>query len=292
MLMLVNVINGLARSGIRRNLGEKMRYWKIAPGQGGFLWVEQRDRGCIAIGWSEVGNLKKYKTREQLGKAFKRAGCRSKPHQLWRFYTRVSPGDKVVASSGKFIYGFGTVKGDYVFDESLHYQHSKPVRWELKFWAPLDVRDLSLPNKLVERLGRNRTILELTQREWALLDEVMSQIKSPFEGFTNFEGICRAPETEQEVLILFSKLSQHLRMKIEYVGTKFPDALVRVKKGKNWVTKGAEFEKYSSGFKSHMKKYSKDPKSCDMIICWIDDWEQKPKNLEVVELKKELEDIL
>jgi len=265
-----------------------MRYWKIAPGQHGFLWVEQRDRGCIAVGWSEVGNLKKYKTKEQLGQALKEAGYHSKPHQLWRFYTKVLPGDKVVASSGKFIYGLGTVMGDYRFDQSLYYQHSKPVRWEVKLWEPLDVRDLHLPQELARRLGRNITILELTRKEWKLIDKAILQIKSPFEGISNFEGILRAPETEQEVIILFSKLSQHLRMKIESVSTRFPDAYVRIKKGKRWITKAAEFEIKSSDFVAH----GHDPGKCDMIICWKDDWKQKPKNLKVIELRKELEEII
>jgi len=41
-----------------------------------------------------------------------------------------------------------------------------------------------------------------------------------------------------------------------------------------------------------MKKYRKDPESCGMIVCWIDDWRQKPGNLEVIELRRELEEIL
>ena len=269
-----------------------MRYWKIAPGEQGFLWVEQRDRSCIAIGWSEVGNLEKYKTREQLGRAFKKVRYHSKPHQLWRFYTQVLTGDKVVASSGKFIYGLGTVMGNYEFDESLYYQHSKPVRWEVKFWAPLDVEDLPLPKELAKRLRLNRTILKLAKEEWELIDKTVLQAKSPFEGFSNFEGMLRAPETEQEVIILFSKLSQHLKMKIESVGTRFPDALIRIKKGKSWITRAAEFELNSSGFESHMKDYTKNPESCDMIICWKDDWKQKPRDLEVIELRKKLEEII
>jgi hypothetical protein len=269
-------------------IGVKMRYWKIAPGQHGFLWVEQRDRGCIAVGWSDVGNLKKYKTKEQLAQAFKEVGYRSKPHQLWRFYTRVLPGDKVVASSGRFIYGLGTVIDDYRFDENLYYQHSKPVRWEVKLWEPLDVKDLNLPEKLVRRLRKNITILELTYKEWNLIDKAVLKIKSPFEGISNFEGMLRAPETEQEVIILFSKLSQHLKMKIESVSTRFPDAYVRVRKGKGWTTKAAEFEINSSDFITH----GHNPEECDMIICWKDDLKQKPKSLKVIELRKELKEII
>ena len=45
--------------------GREMRYWKITPGQNGFLWVEQRDHDCIALGWSETGDLNKYKSEKQ-----------------------------------------------------------------------------------------------------------------------------------------------------------------------------------------------------------------------------------
>jgi hypothetical protein len=77
-------------------------------------------------------------------------------------------------------------------------------------------------------------------------------------------------------------------MKIESVSTRFPDAYVRIKKGKRWTTKAAEFEIKSSDFVAH----GHDPGKCDMIICWKDDWKQKPKNLKVIELRKELEEII
>jgi hypothetical protein len=268
----------------------KPRYWKIAPGRHGFLWVEQRDHGCIALGWSETGDLDKYRDEEKIKNRFDKIdwGSESKPSQLLKFYKDVKPGDKVLASSGRNIYGIGMVIGNYKFDEELYYQHSKPVRWELKFWEPLDVEGLGLPERLEKRIRLNRTILELEQKEWELLDKALVRIRNPFEGFANFEGLCRAPETEQEVIILFSKLSQHLKMKIESVSTRFPDAYVRVKRGKGWVTKAAEFEINSSDFHSH----GHDPRKCDMIICWKDDWKQRPEDIEIVELRKELEEIV
>jgi len=266
----------------------RRKYWKIAPGENGFLWVEQRDHDCIAIGWNDIGDLNQYKSEEAIKRRWNEIFHKSRQYQLLRFYKDVKLKDKVLANSGKWIYGLGTVTGDYEFDEELYYQHSKPVRWELKFWEPLNIEELSLPQELEKRIRLNRTILELTREEWELIDEVVSKVKSPFEGFTNFEGLLRAPETEQEVIILFSKLSQHLKMKIVSVSTKFPDAYVRVKEGGCWTTKAAEFEIYSSNFETH----EHDPEKCDMIICWRDDWKQKPGNLKVVELRKVLEDIV
>ena len=276
------------------NPRRRTRYWKISPGRNGVLWVEQRDHGCIAIGWDETGNLNKYKGEEAIKRRFNQIdwGSKTRPYQLLTFYNDVKPHDKILASSGKYIYGLGTVTGNYKFDEALYYRHSKPVRWELRFWEPLDVEELSLPESLVKRVRLNRTILELERKEWELIDGAVSRVKNPFEGLTNFEGQCRAPQTEQELIILFSKLSQHLKMKIESVSTRYPDAYIRIKKGKGWATKAAEFELYSSDFESHMKDYRKDPTSCDMIICWEDDWKQKPNDLEVIELRKELEEIV
>jgi hypothetical protein len=273
----------------------KTRYWKIAPGSHGFLWVEQRDNGCIAIGWNETGDLDKYRTEEKIRKRFNQIdwGSKTRPNQLLTFYFKVNKGDKVIASSGKHIFGVGTAIGKYKYDEQLYYKHSKPVRWEITFWEPLNVEDLKIPNELKKKLGQNRTIVELKPEEWTLIDNALNRVHSPFQGLNNFEGICRAPQTEQETIILFSKLSQHLKMKIESVGKKFPDAYIRVKKGDRWITKPAEFEVYSSHFAAHghLKQMAKG-RECEMIICWKDDWKDKPKNLEVIELSKEMEEII
>jgi len=273
------------------------RYWRIAPGHGGFLWAEQRDNNCIAVGWNDMGNLTKFKTKEKFEKRFlsiygkkrKRAA-----NELWRFYSEIKDGDKILANSGKYIFGIGTViKGGYRFNKHLYYQHSQPVKWELKFWAPLNAEKLGLPARLLRRIRVILTISELEVNDWEIIREKLEKTNNPFKTISEFEGLSRAPETEQEAIVLFSKLSRlSLKMKIESVGTRFPDALIKVKQGDVWQTKSAEFELYSSSFKSHMKDYKKDPKRCDMIICWEDDWEDKPKGLKVVELKKELEKII
>jgi hypothetical protein len=276
-------------------LKRRTKYWKIAPGSGGFLWVEQRDHGCIAIGWGETGDLNKYKTEDKIRRKFSQvfASSKTKPNQLLKFYEDVRIGDRVLANSGRQIYGVGTVIGDYKYDKDLYYEHSKPVRWELTFWEPLDVEELGLPEELVKRIRLNRTILELEPKEWDLIDKALYNIKNPFRGLNNFEGICRAPQTEQETIILFSKLSQHLKMKIEEVSTRFPDAIIRMKKGKTWITEPAEFEVYSSHFEAHGHlKQMKNGNKCRLIICWKDDWKDRPRNLKVIELRKELVEII
>jgi len=104
------------------------------------------------------------------------------------------------------------------------------------------------------------------------IHRTLCRIKTPFEGLTDFGGLSRAPQTEQELIILFSKLNQHLKMKIESVSTIFPDAYVRMEKRRNWSTVPAEFELNSADSKSHgnIKNLEKGETCC--IICRKDDW--------------------
>lgn len=271
-----------------------MTFWKIAPGSEGWLWVEQRDNNCIAVGWNDVGNLNKFKNDAAIEKRFHEIYEENTPRQLLKFYRKVRRGDKVVASSGEWIFGIGTVIGNYKFNKRLTYQHSKPVAWEFTFWAPLNVEKLPLPRKLKKRLGLNRTILELTEEERNVVYDALARIKTPFKGLTNWEGLPRAPWTEQEVIVLFSKLSNVLKMRIEYVSKPFPDAKIMIKKGGNWIAKAVEFEFFSSDFKKHghLKAMREEGKDCDYIICWEDDWGRSPKGIKVIELKNELQKLL
>ncbi|MBN1861907.1 MAG: hypothetical protein JW840_10680 [Candidatus Thermoplasmatota archaeon] len=267
-----------------------MKYWKIAPGDKGFLWVEQRDNDCIAVGWNDVGNLKNFKNNEEIKKKFKEEYPNRRHKQLISFFNDVLIGDKIVASSGRHIFGIGTITGSYRYNDELYYCHSKPVQWGITFWDPIDIYDdIRLSGTLREKLNRQATVKELTKSEWEIIENELSRIKTPFKNMTNWEGLPRAPDTEQEVIILFSKLIQCLKMKIERVSTRFPDALLQVKQNGKWISKSAEFELYSSGF-DHFDRLKET--KCDMIICWEDDWKNKPIDIEIIELRKVLLEII
>lgn len=69
----------------------KQRFWKVAPGGQGFLWVEQRDNDCIAIGWGTTGDLDNYRTEERIRKRFAEVfrGEKTRPTQLLKFYEEI-----------------------------------------------------------------------------------------------------------------------------------------------------------------------------------------------------------
>lgn len=104
-----------------------------------------------------------------------------------------------------------------------------------------------------------------------------------------YENMVYGPANEQGVVILFAIMSRHLRYNIEGVWQdSFPDCeATRVERGGKRRRVKIEFEYKSKDFLGH----SYDPKACDVIVCWEDNWKDHPPNIEVLELSKEVEKI-
>ena len=274
-----------------------MKYWKISPGEGGYLWREQKLNECIAIGWSEIGDAKgKDKTALQRMKFEGKLLTGSATRQINAFVNEVQIGDKVIAStSGKGVYAVGTVIGDYVFNDELEYKHSRKVQWETTFWNPVDISLLKFSESLNNKFHglSSLTIRELEVGEWNRFCDRLNSISTPFRNLGMWGGLIQSPEYENEVIILFSHMLQHLHMRIIKSGTLFPDAIIERKAGKKWKKINVEFELYSSGFQSHLSDC--EDKKCDMIVCWEDDdWRdnRQKRRFEIIELKEQLEKIL
>ncbi len=84
----------------------------------------------------------------------------------------------------------------------------------------------------------------------------------------NFRGLLWEPSDEQEVVLLFGQLLDHLPrpLAIEYVQTGFPDCkAIDTQTGKPiWI----EFKLYSSFYP---RVYKKRLEKCDWIVCWNND---------------------
>jgi hypothetical protein len=276
---------------------KKIRYWKISPGQGGYLWREQKLNECIAIGWSEIGNAKGMDKEALRRQKFEgKPLSRSAADQLNYFINEVEIGDKVIASaSGNGIYAVGTIIGGYEFNEALEYKHSRKVRWETTFWHPVDIDLLKLSKSLYNKFHglSSLTIRELELDEWDEFCDRLNNISTPFRNLGMWGGIIQSPEYENEVIILFSHMLQHLHMRIIKSGTLFPDAIVERKAGKTWKKINVEFELYSSGFQAHLPDCEENEDY--VIVCWEDDkWRdnRQKRRFEIIELKKQLEKIL
>ena len=279
-----------------RNMKNPIQHWRISPGEGGYLWREQKLHDCVALGWSSIGNAK-HMSRKKMRTKFKRRGWSTNAYnQLDAFVHEVKTGDKVVASaSGKGVYALGTVIGDYEFNGELEYSHSRRVRWETTFWHPVDIQDLNLPESFKYKFcGRtSQTIRKLEEREWDCFCNHLNRIDTPFRNLGMWGGLIQSPEYENEVIILFSQMLQSLNMRIVSFGTRFPDAIVQRKHRGTWRRVNVEFELYSSGFTAHLEQCEKE--DCYTIICWEDDdWpdNRQKRPFDIIELKKELGQML
>ena len=98
----------------------------------------------------------------------------------------------------------------------------------------------------------------------------------------NFRGLVYAPVNENGVIFLFGKFAADLNTYIETIRPGYPDCLAKryIGKGK-WEELRIEFEFKASDFVRHQHN----PADCDAIVCWISDWPDCPKNIEVIELQ-------
>jgi len=106
----------------------------------------------------------------------------------------------------------------------------------------------------------------------------------------NYENLVYAPANEQGVVVLFAMMSKHLQYSIEGVWQdSFPDCeATRLERGGSRRRVKIEFEYRSKDFENHCH----DPNGCDVLVCWKDNWKDRPATIEVIELSKEIEKML
>ena len=119
-----------------------------------------RDGKCVAVGWSELGDLSQYEATRESRDRLKALLAEKNPGnpqavgkaalQVFRFVTTVSEGDIVIASDGETVLGIGQIDGGYSYERTSDFPHRRPVRWlALGEW------------KLPQREGLQTTVYEL-----------------------------------------------------------------------------------------------------------------------------------
>ena len=99
------------------------------------------------------------------------------------------------------------------------------------------------------------------------------------------EGMHHAPLNEVGVVYLFAILAGRLGFHAESLQPGFPDCEARrcLSPG-TYQSVRIEFEYESRNFRNHGHR----PDGCDIIVCWVHNWEECPENLEVIELSREV----
>jgi hypothetical protein len=108
-----------------------------------------------------------------------------------------------------------------------------------------------------------------------------------FGDSLNFKSLSRAPVNELGVVYMFGVLHDVFDLEIESIQAGFPDCIARRKIAKGrWEELRIEFEFESKSFLAH----GHDPSKADIIVCWIHNWWECPKRIEVIELSSLVND--
>ena len=106
--------NSLGDEGIKTT-----HYWTYSPGDGAARWDDFYARGVMGVGWSKLGDVEKYASKEDIRKNLRtlyssKYSQKNSALALWQFSREIKPGDVVFAKRGRsVIIGRGIVEGDY-----------------------------------------------------------------------------------------------------------------------------------------------------------------------------------
>lgn len=116
--------------------GEPAQVWLWSPGTDAAHWDDLYQRGEMAIGWNEIGDLSRFSTIDEFGNAIARTYVSSNEatedgRSCYQFLREVQPGDLVFAKrGGDTIVGYGSVTGEYVYDDTrAAFHHVRSVHW-------------------------------------------------------------------------------------------------------------------------------------------------------------------
>jgi restriction system protein len=119
-----------------------MTMWMVRAETGGRLFGRFLEKGAVAIGWPDLGDLSRYTSRDALAAAMAAAYPEGKARSratavgtLARFLFDMRSGDRVVTyDPQRRVYALGTIWGGYRYDPNFDPldPNLRPVSWEVR----------------------------------------------------------------------------------------------------------------------------------------------------------------
>ena len=115
------------------------RVWLYSAGEDSSQWNEFYQKGIMALGYDDLGNLSQFKSKKQISEAIKRSEWYKKEnpsnHALanYQFANEISLGDIIIVKDGRHsLLGYGFVTSDYFYDERRkHFKSCRSVDWKV-----------------------------------------------------------------------------------------------------------------------------------------------------------------
>lgn len=177
---------------------DTVHYWIYSPGDGAIKWEDFYRENIMGIGWSEIGDLTQYASKDDMKAAMKEKIDSSRPyknaaHATWQFAHDLKPGDIVFVKKGMHqLVGRGVVTSDYFFDSSIDIEYSnlRKMNWtDNCLEQPKDhpgqavmktLTDITSYTDYVEKLSA------LFDKDQDVDDDEMPEVSYPFYGIDKF----------------------------------------------------------------------------------------------------------
>ena len=205
---------------------DSVKYWIYSPGDNACKWDEFYKAGIMAIGWSGIGNLSDFDSKDAMKKKMKETygdqyTYKNAAHATWQFANEIKPGDVVFVKKGMYkIIGRGIVTGEYEFkpeleDEEYEYGNIRTVEW-------INNGEWDHPGQAVMK-----TLTDITQ-----YTEYVAKLNSLFEDET--------AEEVEDTEVQYSLYSEEDFLKEVYMSKENYEILTNLLKNKkNIIMQGA-----------------------------------------------------
>lgn len=174
----------------KKGKDNSLTYWTFSPGENASKWELCVQEGIMCIGWTSLGDLTQYASREEMRDEIKKhyptdGNPKNDSLAVWQFAYEMRPGDIVFAKKGvNKILGRGVVESDYYFDDNYSdFKHIRKVHWtHIGEWETDDkhayktLTDITKYDDYVERLndliegnGNLKTVESTDKQFWWLV---------------------------------------------------------------------------------------------------------------------------
>lgn len=123
----------------KESIDNEVKYWLYSPGKNAEFWNEFFEKGFMAIGNDELGDLENYSSKEEIVAKLQEieeteSSKKNDATAMYEFKNLMNIGDVIIAKKGqKELVGYGVVTSDYYYDETRStYQKCRNVDWKKK----------------------------------------------------------------------------------------------------------------------------------------------------------------
>jgi len=180
------------------NNSKERNAWAITPGENGKYWDEFRKEEIIAIGWSKLGPLSNYQSKDEIEQEIKNkypsdeeTEPENKARSCYYFANDIKKGDIIISKNGssRELFGIGIVKKNNPYNyvkERDYYKNTIEVNWIIEMPQDhplgLDNLDKQFDYKVVYNYNYlDEVISEIIKKHPEYEDDLKQYMTKPIE---------------------------------------------------------------------------------------------------------------